>query len=295
MKLDRNITVGGEAVGRALPTALAVHDLSCFGKCALTVVIPVLSASGVQTVPIPTALLSTHTGGFDGYYFEDMTAQMDKIAEHLNNINVDTQAVYTGFLGSEAQIDCVSRIIDSFEREDTVVLVDPVMGDDGRLYSTITRELGLGMKQLCKKADIITPNITEACFLTDTEYVDTKLLTEKEAREYVAPIMEKLKAFGADSIALTGIHYDGGKVATLAYNKTEGEAFCGNDRIKASYPGTGDLFASVLLGRILKGETFCGAVAFASAFTKRVIEYSAKFDYPTRQGVLFETFLNELN
>ncbi len=295
MNKDRKITVGVDAVGRCLPTALAVHDLSCFGKCALTVIIPALSASGVQTVPIPTALLSTHTGGFKDFYFEDMTSQVEKISEHLHSINVETDAVYTGFLGSKAQIKSVGKIIDDFRQNSPLVLVDPVMGDDGRLYSTITQPLVEGMKQLCLKADVITPNMTEACFLTDTAFVDTHELSESEARAYVAPIVEKLKSFGVKSIALTGIHFDNGKVATYAYDRTEGESFYANDRIKASYPGTGDLFASVLLGKLLKSEGFSAAVAFASDFTKRVIEYSSQFDYPTRQGVLFEPFLKELN
>ena len=142
-----------------LPTALALHDLSCFGKCALTVIIPTLSAMGVQTVPIPTAFLSTHTGGFEGFYFEDLTPAMDKIADHLQDVGVEADAVYTGFLGSEEQISTVMGIIDRFGKSDgegnkPLVLVDPVMGDDGRLYSTYNEEMVEGVKKLCEKADV---------------------------------------------------------------------------------------------------------------------------------------------
>ena len=292
--LEKCRSVGNDAVGKPLPTALAIHDLSCFGKCALTVVLPVLSASCVETVPIPTALLSTHTGGFDGYYFEDLTDQMGKISKHLQELNIEIDAIYTGFLGSEAQIDKVCGIIDAFDKNDTLVLVDPVMGDDGRLYSTYTNELMLGMRELCKKANVITPNVTEACFLTDTEYKDVIDGGEAEAFEYVSSMAKKLLCFGVDKIVITGIHY-GNMVATYGFSRDGGEFMHSSEYVKHPYPGTGDLFASVLLGGLLRGKTFEGAAVLASDFTKRVIEYSARFDTPIRNGVAFEPFLHELS
>ena len=292
--LDKSRSVGNGAVGKPLPTALAIHDLSCFGKCALTVVLPVLSASGVETVPIPTALLSTHTGGFDGYYFEDLTRQMGDISKHLNELNIAVDAIYTGFLGSEAQIDKVCGIIDSFKNNGPLILVDPVMGDDGRLYSTYTNELMLGMRELCKKADVITPNVTEACFLTDTEYKNAVDGGEEEALEYASAMAKKLLSFGVDKIVITGIHYEN-KVATYGYSRDGEEFMYSSEYVKHPYPGTGDLFASVLLGGLLKKKSFRESVVFASELTKRVIEYSAKFDTPIRNGVAFEPFLHELN
>lgn len=292
--LDKIGSVGNDAVGKPLPTALAIHDLSCFGKCALTVVLPVLSAAGVETVPIPTALLSTHTGGFDGYYFEDLTDQMGSISKHLNELNITVDAIYTGFLGSEAQIDKVCGIIDAFDKNNTLVLVDPVMGDDGRLYSTYTNDLMLGMRELCKKADVITPNVTEACFLTDTEYKSRIDGGEKEAFEYASGMAKKMLLFGVDKIVITGIHY-GNKVATYGLSKDGGEFMYSSEYVKHPYPGTGDLFASVLLGGLVKGRSFEDSAVFASDFTKRVIEYSAKFNTPIRNGVAFESFLHELN
>ena len=290
--LDKSRSVSNDAVGKPLPTALAIHDLSCFGKCALTVVLPVLSASGVETVPIPTALLSTHTGGFDGYYFEDLTKQMGDISGHLNELNIEVNAIYTGFLGSEAQIEKVCGIIDSFSKNDALVLVDPVMGDDGRLYSTYTNALMLGMRELCKKADVITPNVTEACFLTDTEYKETIEGGESEAFEYVSGMAKKLLSFGVKKIVITGIHYEN-KVATYGYSEG-GEFMHSTEYVKHPYPGTGDLFASVLLGGLMRGRSFKDAAVLASDFTKRVIEYSAEFDTPIRNGVAFEPFLHEL-
>ena len=289
--MNRNFN-GGK---KPLPTALAIHDLSCFGKCALTVVLPVLSASGVEAVPIPTALLSTHTGGFEGFYFEELTDQMGKISDHLGELNINVDAIYTGFLGSEAQIEKVSAIIDRFGGVEykPLIMVDPVMGDDGKLYATYTKELMLGMRELCKKADIITPNLTEACFLTDTEYKHTVEGGESEALAYVSGIAEKLLCFGVKKVVVTGIHY-GNMVATYGYDTEDGEFMHACEYVKHPYPGTGDLFASVLLGRLMRGKSFGASVSTASEFTKRVIEYSAQFDTPIRNGVAFEPFLREL-
>lgn len=281
-----------------LPTALAIHDLSCFGKCALTVIIPTLSAMGVQTVPIPTAFLSTHTGGFEGFYFEDLTGAMDKISEHLLSVGVEADAIYTGFLGSEEQISTVSGIIDRFGTPDAegnkpLILVDPVMGDDGRLYSTYNNEMVEGVKKLCEKADVITPNITEACFLTGEAFRDTSDMSESEVKKYADALCEGLKTFGAQRIAITGLHYGGNMVGTYGFDN--GRAFLhGREHVKKSYPGTGDLFASVLLGELLRKKDFDAAIISASDFTRKVIEYSSHFDTPTRNGVAFEPFLPEL-
>ena len=273
-----------------LPTALALHDLSCFGKCALTVIIPTLSAMGVQTVPIPTAFLSTHTGGFEGFFFEDLTDAMGEIADHLQEVGVEADAVYTGFLGSEKQISTVSNIIDRFG---SLILVDPVMGDDGKLYSTYNEEMVKGIKKLCEKADVITPNVTEACFLTGIAFEDTANFTEEKTRAYADRLCRELVKFGVKKIAITGLHYEGNMVGTYGYD--DGGAFLyGREYVKKSYPGTGDLFASVLLGELLRNKDFRTAVASASDFTRKVIEYSSKFDTPLRKGVAFEPFLCEL-
>ena len=295
---EKKGSVCADAVGNPLPTALAMHDLSCLGRCALTVVLPTLSAAGVQAVPIPTVLLSTQTDGFEGYYFEDLTEQMCSIARHLKEIDTRFDAIYTGFLGSEGQIDKVGEIIKMFsERENggkTLVLVDPVMGDNGRLYDTYTPEMMLGMRRLIEKADVITPNITEACFLTDSEYVDTRRFSKEEVLEYASGVAEKLKSFGVDKIAITGLHYEKTRVATYSYDASAGECLHGSEHIPCSYPGTGDLFASVMLGFLLNGVAINDATERASKFVKKVIKYTAGFNTPIRNGALFEPFLGEL-
>ncbi|MCI6501686.1 MAG: pyridoxamine kinase [Clostridia bacterium] len=297
------LTPDAKAAQRPMPTVLAVHDLSCFGRCALTVILPVLSAMGLQAVPVPTALLSTHTGGFENYYFEDLTEAMEKISAHLWEVGFRADAVYTGFLGSEQQIQTVSGMIDRFGvgtpgETKALVLVDPVMGDDGCLYSTYTPGMMQGMSCLCEKADVITPNVTEACFLTGTAFCDTSEWSEKETEAYAARLCEKLCRFGTEKIVVTGIHFGHNRIGTYGYDAAQhgGQSFLyGTEYVSHAYPGTGDFFASVLLGELMRGKPFERAVVRASDLTGKVIGYSAGFDTPTRNGVAFEPFLAELS
>lgn len=287
--------IAGKTIS-APPTVAAIHDLSCFGRCALTVVMPALSAMGAQVVPIPTALLSTHTGGFENMYFKDLTESMPPIADHLESLDLKFDAIYTGFLGSAAQIDIVSDFIKRFSRENTVVLVDPVMGDDGKLYSTYTRDMQSRMYELCSLADVITPNLTEACFLSGEEYTDTSALCEKEAYDYAARLAEKLRGLGCAKTVITGIAHDGDMLGTYGTVGESGKVYTHSvPRVKRSYPGTGDLFASVFLGAILLGKEFDSALAFASDYTRTVMEYSSHIDSPVRNGVALEKFIFELS
>lgn len=274
------------------PRVAAIHDLSCFGRCALTVIIPTLSALGVQTVPLPTALLSTHTGGFENMFFADLSREMDDISDHFATLDLKFDSVYSGFLGSEAQIEQVARFIDNFAKEGAPILVDPVMGDDGALYSTYTKELGEGMRHLVEKADIITPNYTEACFLTKTPYRPTDSMSEGEIENLADELIEKLLAFGKKKIAVTGFETQT-KVITFG---TDGNGIFTDkkDRHAASYPGTGDIFASTLLGYFLDGKSFEEATRKACAFTAKVIEYTMQFPTPHRDGVMLEPCLRYL-
>ncbi len=284
------------ADGRSpLRRVAAIHDLSCFGRCALTVITPTLSAMGNQVIPLPTCLLSSHTGGFDDLYFEDTTASMSKIAEHFERLGLRFDAIYTGFLGNEAQIALVERFIERFADKDTLVLVDPVMGEEGELYSTYTPELMSGMSRLCRHADIITPNLTEACFLTNTEYRDTSVMSAPELKNFASELSLKLQVTGAKKTLVTGLHADTDKLCVCGRDNASGEFFTYIfDRVNRNYPGTGDLFASVLLGSILRGESFEHSAHRAADFTRRVINYSSHFDTPEREGVAFEAFLGEL-
>ena len=181
------------------PRVAAIHDMSGFGRCSLTVAIPILSAMGVQCCPLPTAFLSTHTGGFEGFTFLDMTDEMPKVADHWASLGLSFQAIYSGFLGSERQIGIVADFIRRFRRPDTVVVIDPVMGDHGRVYQTYTPAMCAGTARLAELADVITPNLTEAALLLDRSY---DALPEDEAG--LLEITQELSQGGRRSVVLTG-------------------------------------------------------------------------------------------
>ncbi len=276
------------------PKIAAIHDLSCFGRCALTVILPTLSVMGYQTVPVPTALLSTHTGGFDNLYFRDLTDGMDEIADHFSRLQIGFRAIYTGFLGSEKQISSVRSFINRFSDipdesgERPLVLIDPVMGDDGELYSTYTPELARGIRELCAHADVITPNLTEACFLTDIPYRDTACMSEKDAFSYVGSMMDILTDRNPHLTVITGIRLSDGSVANLLSDRDGSRHVVRQPECGASYPGTGDIFASVLLGKLLAGESFYSACEAAADFTAHLIRISCDVDSETRRGVALE-------
>lgn len=285
------------ADGRSpLKRIAAIHDLSSFGRCALTVIMPALSAMGYQVVPVPTCLLSSHTGGFTDMSFLDLTDNMEDIYAHFDRLDLKFDAVYSGFLGNGKQIEIVRRFIDRFGSDDTLVFVDPVMGDGGELYSTYTDELMRGMIKLCHGADVITPNLTEACFLTGTPYTDTSVMTEEEVRAFAEELCLKLAGTGAQMTVITGLHCGKDKLCVVGRDnvtkQTYGYCF---DRVNKNYPGTGDLFACVLLGELLRGTGFESSMVRASDFTRKVMEYSANFATAERDGVAFEAFLGELS
>lgn len=278
----------------------AIHDFSCVGRCALTVVIPTLSVMGYQTIPLPTALLSSHTGGFEGLYFRDLTADMHHISAHFDRLSMTFGSIYTGFLGSEEQILVVREFIKRFGStpDETgkapLILVDPVMGDDGVLYATYTQALADGMRELSTHAEVLTPNLTEACFLTDTPYLDTATLTDGEAKTYVLSLLEKLSHICRGKIVVTGIALSGGIVAN-AGRDSDGRIFWVKRMCQdISYPGTGDIFASVLLGTLMQGDDFEAACTRAADFIVLLITESQKIDTPVRMGVALEAHLGAL-
>lgn len=270
-------------MNREIPRVLALHDLSGFGRCALTVVIPVMSSLGIQVCPVPTAALSTHTGGFEGFAFQDMTEFMRDTLRHYKELNLTFEGVYSGFLGSAEQCDIVGEYIDAFGQG--MVLVDPVLGDNGVLYSTVTDALVVKMRKLVSKAKIITPNMTEGAYLLEESA--TEQLTKEKAIQWA----KRLCDFGPSCCVLTGVHLkeEEGKVFSVLYEKGTGTACCyGSQEVYGEYPGAGDAFASVFLSYLLKEETDQTCLAKASDYVYQKIALAKKQGNPPREGLPLE-------
>jgi len=273
---------------------MAVHDISCFGKCSLTVALPVLSAAGVEVSVIPTAVLSTHTGGFTGYTYRDLTEDIPKIAQHWKTLNLDFDGIYTGFLGSFEQIHLVSELFDDFKGKDTLILVDPVMADNGELYKSFSPEFPQEMVKLCQKADVIVPNMTEAALLLNEPYRPGPY-----SKVYIDDLLKRLSGFGPQQIVLTGVYFDEENLGAAAYDRKTGDiSYVLSSRIEGSYHGTGDVFASALLGAMLNGFPLSKAVRIAVNFTAGSIARTKEAKTDVRFGVNFEAgipqFIQEL-
>lgn len=269
---------------------LAIHDISCVGRCSLTVALPILSACGHDTSVLPTAILSTHTGEFDNFTYRDLTEDLEAISNHWQSLDIKFDAIYTGFLGSYKQIDIVQKIINKFRSSETIVMVDPVMADNGELYSTYTQEMKQGMKKLCKNADIILPNLTEAAFLLDQKYVG-----DDYNEKYVKDTLRALSNLGAKNVILTGITLDGKSFGAASYDKQENKfSFSMNEKIDGFFYGTGDIFASSLLGMLLNGENLDTATDLATEFTLESIKEAKKLNQERKYGVCFERKLHIL-
>lgn len=268
-------------------TCAAVHDLSGGGKCSLTIALPVLSACGVETSVLPTAVLSTHTGGLGEVVSSDLTEILLPAAEHWKRAGFKFSALYSGFLASAAQIDVIERIFDILADDDTLVMVDPVMGDNGRLYRTYTEEMATGMARLCKKADIIVPNMTEAAHLLGLEYREGPH-SERETEE----ILHGLCNLGAKRAVLTGVSFDGKTLGAASCDSVADEiSYHFLPRVEGSFHGTGDLFASTLLGGLLNGMPLSRACSLATEFTHRCIKTTAERAADRRFGAKFEEHL----
>ena len=270
------------------PRVAAIHDMSGFGRCSLTVAIPILSAMGLQCCPLPTAFLSTHTGGFEGFTFLDMTGEIPKISAHWKSLNLRFQAIYSGFLGSAEQIGMVETFIRDFQGEDTVVVVDPVMGDHGKVYQTYTPAMCRGTARLAECAGVITPNLTEACRLTDTPYRESGW-TKKE----LSAMAEKLNQMGPEQIVITGIP-QGEMIANFVYEKGQEAHFIKTFRVGDERCGTGDLFAAIIAADGVNGVPFQVSVKKASLFVKKSMQKSMEMRIPPKNGVCFEEILHTL-
>lgn len=260
----------------------ALNDISCFGRCSLTAALPIISAAGIETAVIPTAVLSTHTGGFKGYTFRDLTDDILPIARHLNNENIKFDTIYSGYLGSIAQAEIVNEAINLIKKDNSIVIVDPVMADFGKLYGGFESDFPQYMKKLVKKADIITPNITEACFLTDIEYKPAPF-----GRDYIENLLSKLSKLTNASIVITGVRFDEKSIGAVCCESGKSK-FIFDKYYDVSFHGTGDVFSSVITAAVTKGKDLSEAVNAAVKFTSRCIKATLFEDPDQRYSVNFE-------
>ena len=264
---------------------LTVQDISCVGRCSLTVALPIISAAGVETGVLPTAVLSTHTA-FPKFTFCDLTGEIEKVSKTFEELDIGFDAVYTGYLGSFRQLELVSQLIDRHKTDSCAVVIDPAMADHGKLYKGFTKDFARAMAELSKKADLVIPNLTEACFMLDIPY------TEEYDEEYIRSILKKLCDNGAKCAALTGISFDPTKLGTYSYDSTTDTYFSYfNDKMDVAYHGTGDIFASATLGAMMQGHSVESALTVAVDYTLECIKLTMADPDRRTYGVNFEQAL----
>lgn len=262
---------------------IAVNDISGFGKCSLTVALPIISAAGVETVCMPTAVLSTHTGGFTGYTYRDLTCDMPAMGEHWKSIDIRPDAIYTGFLGSFEQIDIVKKIVRDFKREDNLFIADPCMADHGKMYTVFDMKFAKAMASLCAMADIILPNITEACFMVNEEVIEGV-----QTKGYIEGLLNKLLDMGAKNVILTGVSFEESMLGAACMGQDRVPHYYFENKLDGTYHGTGDVFASSFCGALLNDFSLHEAMGIAVRYVCDCIKRTQTMDRPIRYGVDFE-------
>ena len=265
---------------------LTIQDISCVGQCSLTVVLPVISACGVETCVLPSAVLSTHTGGFSGFTFRDLTDDMPSIKDHWVKEGISYDAIYTGYLGSTKQIDYVADIFDAVLSKDGLKIVDPAMADNGKLYVGFDDAFVEAMKGLCGKADYVLPNLTEACFLTGTEY------KTNYDRAYIDEILKKLSALGCKNIIFTGVTYSPETTGVVVYEDGN-YSYYEHAKMPNSCHGTGDIYASAFTGALMRGKSAYEAAKIAADYVLECIKATAEEENHW-YGAKFEPVLGKL-
>ena len=266
----------------------AIHDLSGLGKCSLTVALPVISATGVECACIPTAVLSTHTGEFTGWTFRDLSDDMLPIARHWQREGVRIDGIYSGYLASPEQAELLAQTIDCIAAPDTLIIVDPVMADNGIYYSQIDERMCAAFRRLLSRADVITPNITEACLLTGLEYRET------HDDSYIRTLLERLLALGARTAILTGVRTEPGRVGVACMDAAGAVSQCSAPYVPAVFYGTGDLFASTCAGALTLGWSVHDAMELASAYVADTIAETRREPDARWYGVSFEATIPQL-
>ncbi len=261
----------------------AIHDLSGFGRASLTVIIPILSAMGYQVCPAPTAVLSTHSGGFTDYSFTDLTDSLSSFFAHWKKLSINFDCIYSGFLGSPKQAAIISDMIDNFRTPETLVVVDPVMGDNGELYNSITPQMIPKMQNLLRKADIIVPNYTESALLLNED--PKKNITTQQLKDR----LKNLSDSGPGTVIITSVEDNSDQIFTAAYQRDDDVYWkVSYKHLPGNYPGTGDAFASVMIGCLLEGESLPVSIDRGAHFISQCINASRGYSYPVRDGILLE-------
>lgn len=274
----------------SLKRIAAINDFAGWSRCSLTVAIPILTAMGLHCAPVPTAILSNHTG-YEKYFFDDYS---DKIETYLDMWKCATPplefaSIYTGFLGSHSQIESVLKFVEDFKGEDTIVVVDPVMGDQGKKYPTYTKEMCDDMKRLVSISDYTTPNVTEACILSDTEYISEEM-TDEDAQN----IALKIADLGCKNVVITGLKRKD-KIVNYCYSSEDKRFFSvSENQTYGAYCGTGDVFASLLSGAVTNGVKFEDAVRFASRITCLGVKASAEMGIDSLEGIAVDKIIKEI-
>ena len=269
---------------------ITIQDISCIGRCSLTVALPIISAAGIETSILPTAILSTHTGGFTGYTFRDLTEDVKPITEHWKTLDIPVDAIYTGYLGSEEQQQLIAGVFEDFRQQGTVILVDPAMADQGKLYPAFDLHFALGMRDLCKLADIIVPNLTEASFMLEAPYPG-----EDYDQPQIEETLKALAALGPRQVVLTGVSFEPGRLGAAAYDRElDSFEYYFTERIEGYYHGTGDIYSSALLAAILNDKSLADAIRIACEFTVAAIRRTHDAGTDPKFGVDFEHELGTL-
>ena len=264
---------------------MTVQDISCVGKCSLTVALPIISAAGVEAGVLPTAVLSTHTM-FSKYTFCDLTSEITPIADTFKELGIDFDAIYTGYLGSFEQLGLVEKFISDFKKQSTTVLIDPVMADNGVLYKGFTEEFAKAMAKLCGNADIVVPNLTEASFMLGIPY------NPEYDEAYIKDVLKKLTGLGCPKAALTGISFESDKIGVYYYDSEKDSYFSYyNEKLPVSFHGTGDIYASSALGAMMRGISIEDSLAIAVDYTLECMKQTLSDENHRFYGVNFETAL----
>lgn len=262
---------------------VTVQDISCVGKCSLTVALPIISAMGIETAVIPTAVLSTHTA-FKNFTYRDLSNDLPEIAKHWKQEQFDFDGIYTGYLGSIGQIDMLKEFFKEFKTSDNFIFIDPVMADNGKLYPGFDQEFALEMKELCKMADVIVPNLTEASYMLEREYKED--YTEEEIKE----ILLELSNLGPKQVVLTGVSFKDNELGVMSYNKESNKFFSYfREKIPAKYHGTGDIFASTLVGAIINDNSIEESLKIAVDYVWETINDTYITNKEDAYGVNFES------